>query len=65
MWFWGGVTLVGVIVVYASQGLSTDPAVDADTALIYPHWLVPVGYFVSLIGAAGLVIAYIRRKRRG
>ncbi|EKE45016.1 hypothetical protein OCGS_0711 [Oceaniovalibus guishaninsula JLT2003] len=64
MWTWTAVLLVGLAIVVIYPFLSTSVAADIDTPGVYPQWVIPVGYFLMLIGAGGLVVAWMARRAR-
>lgn len=57
------ILILGLAIVGIQPFFGTTEAAEAPG--VFPEWLVPVGYFLALIGALGLVIGWIRYRRTG
>ncbi|SFD46726.1 hypothetical protein [Roseivivax sediminis] len=56
------VLLIGIAVVALQPILAGAPIDNADAPGVFPEWLAPVGYFIALVGAVGLFVAWMRAK---
>ena len=61
IWTWVAVLLVGILILAAYPFIPAQATV-AETGM-FPEWLIPVGYFISGIGAAGAFFAWTWNRR--
>ncbi|WP_375261602.1 hypothetical protein [Palleronia sp.] len=55
------ILIVGLVILGLQQFLGANEAAEAPG--VFPEWLVPVGYFLSLICALGLFVGWARYRR--
>lgn len=62
MWIWGAVALLGVVIIafYEPTGAMPGEAVGGGQGA----WIVVAGYFLAVLGAAGLIVSWIRGRMR-
>ena len=56
-----GLLILGIAIIVIYPFLGAEP-VDAPQLAAAPWWIMPIGYFISLVGAAGLFLGWARKK---
>lgn len=63
MKLWTVVLLLGVAVLVVYPFLTGSPADAAEVGGFWPQALIPVGYALAVVGAAGIFTAWVLRRR--